>query len=71
MAETEEEARRMVAEYDVDIFQDLYAGTTPMKFDPENGVDSVINSGLWVVGTPNRCATSTWSCGSCRPSTSC
>ena len=24
----------MVAEYDVDIFQDLYAGTTPMKFDP-------------------------------------
>ena len=52
MAETEEEARRMVAEYDVDIFQDLYAGTTPMKFDPENGVDSVINSGLWVVGTP-------------------
>ena len=44
----------MVAEYDVDIFQDLYAGTTPMKFDPENAVDSVINSGLWVVGTPEQ-----------------
>ena len=71
MAETEEESR-MVAEYDVDIFQDLYAGTTPMKFDPENGVDSVINSracGSWA--RRNRCATSTWSCGSCRPSTSC
>jgi alkanesulfonate monooxygenase SsuD/methylene tetrahydromethanopterin reductase-like flavin-dependent oxidoreductase (luciferase family) len=54
IAETEEEARRMVAEYDVDIFQDLYAGTTPMKFDPANGVDSVVNSGLWVVGTPDQ-----------------
>jgi alkanesulfonate monooxygenase SsuD/methylene tetrahydromethanopterin reductase-like flavin-dependent oxidoreductase (luciferase family) len=52
IAETTEEARQMVADYDVDIFRDLYAGTTPMKFDPENAVDSVVNSGLWVVGTP-------------------
>jgi alkanesulfonate monooxygenase SsuD/methylene tetrahydromethanopterin reductase-like flavin-dependent oxidoreductase (luciferase family) len=52
IAETTEEARQQVAEYDVDIFRDLYAGTTPMKFDPENPVDSVVNSGLWVVGTP-------------------
>ncbi|MCW2537837.1 MAG: class flavin-dependent oxidoreductase [Modestobacter sp.] len=52
IAETTEEARQMVADYDVDIFRDLYAGTTPMKFDPDNAVDSVVNSGLWVVGTP-------------------
>jgi alkanesulfonate monooxygenase SsuD/methylene tetrahydromethanopterin reductase-like flavin-dependent oxidoreductase (luciferase family) len=44
----------MVAEYDVDIFRDLYAGTTPMKFDPASPVDSVVNSGLWVVGTPEQ-----------------
>jgi alkanesulfonate monooxygenase SsuD/methylene tetrahydromethanopterin reductase-like flavin-dependent oxidoreductase (luciferase family) len=53
IAETSAEARQMVADYDVDIFRDLYAGTTPMKFDPENPVDSVVNSGLWVVGTPD------------------
>jgi alkanesulfonate monooxygenase SsuD/methylene tetrahydromethanopterin reductase-like flavin-dependent oxidoreductase (luciferase family) len=53
IAETAEEARQQVADYDVDIFRDLYAGTTPMKFDPENPVDSVVNSGLWVVGTPD------------------
>ena len=54
IAETTEEARQQVADYDVDIFRDLYAGTTPMKFDPENPVDSVVNSGLWVVGTPEQ-----------------
>jgi alkanesulfonate monooxygenase SsuD/methylene tetrahydromethanopterin reductase-like flavin-dependent oxidoreductase (luciferase family) len=54
IAETEDEARRMVAEYDVDIFRDLYAGTTPMKFDPDDAVGSVVNSGLWVVGTPEQ-----------------
>jgi len=52
IAETTEEARQQVADYDVDIFRDLYAGTTPMQFDQENPVDSVVNSGLWVVGTP-------------------
>lgn len=44
----------MVAEYDVDIFRDLYAGTTPMRFDPADPVGSVLNSGLWVVGTPEQ-----------------
>ena len=53
IAETAEEARQQVADYDVDIFRDLYAGTTPMQFDPDNPVDSVVNSGLWVVGTPD------------------
>lgn len=54
IAETMDEARRMVADYDVDIFRDLYAGLAPMKFDPANPVDSVVNSGLWVVGTPEQ-----------------
>ena len=54
MAETADEARRMVAEYDVDIFRDLYAGTTPMNFDPADPVGSVVHSGLWVVGTPQQ-----------------
>ena len=54
IAETMDEARQAVADYDVDIFRDLYAGTTPMTFDPANPVDSVINSGLWVVGTPEQ-----------------
>jgi len=54
IAETVDEARQMVADYDVDIFRDLYAGTTPMTFDPAEPVDSVISSGLWVVGTPDQ-----------------
>jgi alkanesulfonate monooxygenase SsuD/methylene tetrahydromethanopterin reductase-like flavin-dependent oxidoreductase (luciferase family) len=54
IADTADEARRMVAEYDVDIFRDLYAGTTPMRFDPADPVGSVLNSGLWVVGTPEQ-----------------
>ncbi|MQA17216.1 MAG: LLM class flavin-dependent oxidoreductase, partial [Pseudonocardiaceae bacterium] len=54
IADTTEQARQAVADYDADIFRDLYAGTTPMRFDPENPVDSVINSGIWVVGTPEQ-----------------
>jgi alkanesulfonate monooxygenase SsuD/methylene tetrahydromethanopterin reductase-like flavin-dependent oxidoreductase (luciferase family) len=45
-----EEARGNVEEWDVDIFRDLYGGTTPMSFDPDNAVDSVLNSGLWIIG---------------------
>lgn len=47
---TEAEARQAVSDYDVDIFRDLYAGTTPMVFDPQRPVDSVLESELWVVG---------------------
>jgi alkanesulfonate monooxygenase SsuD/methylene tetrahydromethanopterin reductase-like flavin-dependent oxidoreductase (luciferase family) len=54
MAQTEAEARRQVEEYDVDIFKDLYAGTTPMQFDDSDPVQSVLNSGIWVVGTPDQ-----------------
>jgi alkanesulfonate monooxygenase SsuD/methylene tetrahydromethanopterin reductase-like flavin-dependent oxidoreductase (luciferase family) len=51
IGETRQEALDAVQEYDVDIFRDLYAGTTPMKFDPDAPVDSVLRSGLWMVGT--------------------
>lgn len=51
IAPTMEQARRNVEEWDVDVFRDLYGGTTPMVFDPDNAVDSVLNSGLWVIGT--------------------
>lgn len=54
IGDTEEEARQAVAEYDTDIFRDLYAGTTPMQFDPSEPVDSVLRSGLWVTGTADQ-----------------
>lgn len=54
IADTIEKARAQVEEYDADIFRDLYAGTTPMVYDPEAPVDSVMKSGLWVVGTPDQ-----------------
>lgn len=53
IAPTMDEARRNVEAWDVDIFKDLYAGTTPMIFDPDTPVDSVLNSGLWVIGSPD------------------
>ena len=51
IAPTMAEARSNVEAWDVDVFRDLYGGTTPMMFDPENPVDSVLNSGLWVIGS--------------------
>jgi alkanesulfonate monooxygenase SsuD/methylene tetrahydromethanopterin reductase-like flavin-dependent oxidoreductase (luciferase family) len=51
IAPTMEQARRNVEAWDVDVFRDLYAGTTPMLYDPEHAVDSVLNSGLWAIGT--------------------
>jgi alkanesulfonate monooxygenase SsuD/methylene tetrahydromethanopterin reductase-like flavin-dependent oxidoreductase (luciferase family) len=51
IAPTMDEARSNVEAWDVDVFRDLYGGTTPMMFDPEKPVDSVLNSGLWVIGT--------------------
>lgn len=47
---TMEEARAAVAQYDVEIYRNLYAGLTPMPLDPADGVGSVLNSGLWSVG---------------------
>jgi alkanesulfonate monooxygenase SsuD/methylene tetrahydromethanopterin reductase-like flavin-dependent oxidoreductase (luciferase family) len=53
IAPTMEQARRNVEAWDVDVFRDLYGGTTPMVFDPANPVDSVLASGLWVIGSPD------------------
>jgi alkanesulfonate monooxygenase SsuD/methylene tetrahydromethanopterin reductase-like flavin-dependent oxidoreductase (luciferase family) len=52
--DTEAKARQAVMDYDVDIFRDLYAGTTAMSYDPAAPVDSVLKSGLWVVGDVNQ-----------------
>jgi alkanesulfonate monooxygenase SsuD/methylene tetrahydromethanopterin reductase-like flavin-dependent oxidoreductase (luciferase family) len=54
IAPSMEQARRNVVEWDVDIFRDLYGGTTPMAWDPANPVDSVLASGLWAIGTPEQ-----------------
>jgi alkanesulfonate monooxygenase SsuD/methylene tetrahydromethanopterin reductase-like flavin-dependent oxidoreductase (luciferase family) len=51
---TEQKARDAVTAYDVDVFRDLYAGTTPMVYDHSDPVGSVLNSGLWVVGDPSQ-----------------
>jgi hypothetical protein len=53
IAPTMEQARRNVEAWDVDIFRDLYGGTTPMMFDAARPVDSVLASGLWVIGSPD------------------
>jgi alkanesulfonate monooxygenase SsuD/methylene tetrahydromethanopterin reductase-like flavin-dependent oxidoreductase (luciferase family) len=53
IAPTMEQARQNVIDWDVDVFRDLYGGTTPMVFDEDNPVDSVLNSGLWIIGSPD------------------
>jgi alkanesulfonate monooxygenase SsuD/methylene tetrahydromethanopterin reductase-like flavin-dependent oxidoreductase (luciferase family) len=54
IASSMDQARRNVEDWDVDIFRDLYGGTTPMAWDPANPVDSVLASGLWAIGTPEQ-----------------
>jgi alkanesulfonate monooxygenase SsuD/methylene tetrahydromethanopterin reductase-like flavin-dependent oxidoreductase (luciferase family) len=54
IAPSMEQARQNVMDWDVDIFRDLYGGTTPMAWDPANPVDSVLASGLWAIGTPEQ-----------------
>jgi alkanesulfonate monooxygenase SsuD/methylene tetrahydromethanopterin reductase-like flavin-dependent oxidoreductase (luciferase family) len=48
---TRADAEQAIRDYDVDIFRDLYAGTTPMMFDEADPVGSVLRSGLWIAGT--------------------
>ncbi|MGH9102947.1 MAG: LLM class flavin-dependent oxidoreductase, partial [Acidimicrobiales bacterium] len=52
IAGSTEKAMQAIVDYDVDIFRDLYAGTTPMVFDESDPVGSVLRSGLWVAGSP-------------------
>jgi len=53
IADTTEEARQAVSDYDVEIYRNLYKSLTPMmKYDEADPVGSVLASGLWVCGTP-------------------
>jgi alkanesulfonate monooxygenase SsuD/methylene tetrahydromethanopterin reductase-like flavin-dependent oxidoreductase (luciferase family) len=51
VGKTREDAMRAVAEYDVDIYKNFYTALTPMRVDPNNPVQSVLESGLWAAGT--------------------
>jgi alkanesulfonate monooxygenase SsuD/methylene tetrahydromethanopterin reductase-like flavin-dependent oxidoreductase (luciferase family) len=53
MADSEAEAREAIARYDVEIYRNLYKSLTPMMpLDPDDPVQSVIDCGLWMWGTP-------------------
>jgi alkanesulfonate monooxygenase SsuD/methylene tetrahydromethanopterin reductase-like flavin-dependent oxidoreductase (luciferase family) len=53
IADTNEAARRAVAEYDAEIYVNLYKALTPvMPLDPADTVQSVVDCGLWMHGTP-------------------
>jgi alkanesulfonate monooxygenase SsuD/methylene tetrahydromethanopterin reductase-like flavin-dependent oxidoreductase (luciferase family) len=52
IGETEEAARRAIAEYDLEVYVNLYKALTPvMPLDPADPVQSVIDCGLWMSGT--------------------
>jgi alkanesulfonate monooxygenase SsuD/methylene tetrahydromethanopterin reductase-like flavin-dependent oxidoreductase (luciferase family) len=52
IGETEAEARRAIAEWDVEIYRNLYWSLTPiMPYDPNDPVQSVLDCGLWMAGT--------------------
>jgi alkanesulfonate monooxygenase SsuD/methylene tetrahydromethanopterin reductase-like flavin-dependent oxidoreductase (luciferase family) len=55
IGETEAEARRAVADYDVEIYKNLYKSLTPvMPYDEADPVQSVLDSGLWMAGSPEQ-----------------
>jgi alkanesulfonate monooxygenase SsuD/methylene tetrahydromethanopterin reductase-like flavin-dependent oxidoreductase (luciferase family) len=52
IGETNAAARRAVADYDVEIYKNLYRPLTPvMPYDEADPVQSVLDSGLWMCGT--------------------
>jgi alkanesulfonate monooxygenase SsuD/methylene tetrahydromethanopterin reductase-like flavin-dependent oxidoreductase (luciferase family) len=52
IGETDEQARRAIAEYDAEIYVNLYKALTPvMPLDHDDVVQSVIDCGLWMSGT--------------------
>lgn len=52
IGDTEQEARDAIAKYDAEMYKNLYQPLTPhMGLDPDNLVQSVIDSGLWMAGT--------------------
>ena len=53
IADSEEAARRAIADYDAEIYVNLYKALTPvMPLDPADTVQSVVDCGLWMYGTP-------------------
>jgi alkanesulfonate monooxygenase SsuD/methylene tetrahydromethanopterin reductase-like flavin-dependent oxidoreductase (luciferase family) len=52
IGDTAADARRAIAEYDAEIYVNLYKALTPvMPLDPADPVKSVIDCGLWMSGT--------------------
>lgn len=52
IGETTEDARRAIADYDAELYRNLYKALTPvMPLDPEDTVQSVLDCGLWMAGT--------------------
>ncbi len=52
IGETEQAARQAIADYDAELYKNLYQPLTPhMGFDPDDIVQSVLDSGLWMAGT--------------------
>jgi alkanesulfonate monooxygenase SsuD/methylene tetrahydromethanopterin reductase-like flavin-dependent oxidoreductase (luciferase family) len=55
IGETEADARRAIAEYDLEIYKNLYKALTPvMPFDESDPVQSVLDCGLWAAGSPEQ-----------------
>jgi alkanesulfonate monooxygenase SsuD/methylene tetrahydromethanopterin reductase-like flavin-dependent oxidoreductase (luciferase family) len=55
IGETEADARRAIAEYDLEIYKNLYRALTPvMPFDESDPVQSVLDCGLWAAGSPEQ-----------------
>jgi alkanesulfonate monooxygenase SsuD/methylene tetrahydromethanopterin reductase-like flavin-dependent oxidoreductase (luciferase family) len=55
IGEDESDARRAIAEYDLEIYKNLYKPLTPvMPYDPVDPVQSVIDCGLWMTGSPEQ-----------------
>jgi alkanesulfonate monooxygenase SsuD/methylene tetrahydromethanopterin reductase-like flavin-dependent oxidoreductase (luciferase family) len=53
IADTEADARKAIADYDAEVYVNLYKALTPvMPLDPADPVQSVIDCGLWMYGTP-------------------
>jgi alkanesulfonate monooxygenase SsuD/methylene tetrahydromethanopterin reductase-like flavin-dependent oxidoreductase (luciferase family) len=52
IGETTEDARQAVADYDLELYRNLYRALTPvMPMDEADPVGSVLDSGLWLAGT--------------------
>jgi alkanesulfonate monooxygenase SsuD/methylene tetrahydromethanopterin reductase-like flavin-dependent oxidoreductase (luciferase family) len=52
IGDTHEEARQAIADYDLEIYKNLYRSLTPvMPYDEDDPVQSVLDCGLWAAGT--------------------